>query len=202
MVATVCAAAAPAAAVAADLGCPVDSALVLFGIAGGAQHVDLPQWDHPADDIGTRSRVAFELGVLVRRWFEPRLEVAFAYLGGSDSLDAALVARGSNGASLGTLVQLQAGARLRWARCGRVQPFVHGGGGVARVRLAAPDEPDITASDPIWSAGAGTEVWLHRRVVARAEASYVRQATGDGTRSHFVGQVGVAWAFARAIAVP
>jgi hypothetical protein len=193
---------APHAVTAADLGCPIDSSLVLVALAGGAQHVDLPQFDRPNEDFGTKPRFAFDLGVLARRWFEPHVEVAFTYLGGSDSLDAVLAARGSTDKSLGTLVQAQAGARLRWARCGRWQPYAHAAGGVARFRLAAPDEPGFTETDPIWSAGGGVELWLHRRLLVRAEGLYIGQAAPDGTRTHAVAQLALAYAFPRSILSP
>jgi hypothetical protein len=186
-----------AAADAVDLDCPIDSTRLTFAIAGGVQHVDLPRFDVPGDEFGVRTRVAFDAGVVVRRWFEPHIEVAFAYLGGSDSLDAVLAGRGSTGASLGTLVQAQAGARWRWARCGRVQPYAQIGAGAARLRLAAPDELDRTATDPITSAGGGVEVWLHRRVMLRNSGAVLVQFEDDGHRTHWAAQIAVAYAFPR-----
>lgn len=187
---------------ASDLGCPLDSTLVTFGIAGGAQYVDLPSFDDPQDALGTCMRVAFDLSVFVRPWFEPNVEVAFAYLGSSDSLDAALVELGSDATSLGTLVQAQVGFRAHLPRCGRVQPFVQAGAGLARWRLVAPDLSDATETDAIWSAGAGASFWLHPRVLIRANGGYVGQETDDATSAHAVVQIGFAYAFSRDIAGP
>ncbi len=172
-----------------------DSARVLVSIAGGVQWVDLPRFDRPDEKIGARSRVAFGTAVRVRRWFEPHAELAFAYLGGSDSLDAALAALGTKRVSLGTLVQLQAGARLRWARAGRWQPFVNVAAGVARFRLEASSVADQRDTDAVWSAGAGTELWLHRHFMLRGEGLYIGQAARQGTRSHSAVQVAAVYSF-------
>jgi hypothetical protein len=172
-----------------------DSARVLVSIAGGVQWVDLPRFDHPNETIGGRSRFAFGSAVRVRRWFEPHAELAFAYLGGSDSLDAALAALGTTRVSLGTLVQLQAGARLRWARAGRWQPFVNLAAGVARRRLEASSVSDHRETDAVWSAGLGAEFWLHRHFMLRGEGLYVGQAAREGTRTHTVLQLATVYSF-------
>ena len=172
-----------------------DSARVLVSIAGGVQWVDLPSFDQPDESIGARSRVAFGAALRVRRWLEPHAELAFAYLGGSDSLDAELAALGTTRVSLGTLVQLQAGARLRWARAGRWQPFANVAAGVARLRLEAGSVADEKDTDAVWSAGAGTELWLHHHFMLRAEGLYVGQAAHQGTRAHAVLQLATVYSF-------
>jgi hypothetical protein len=70
------------------------------------------------------------------------------------------------------------------------------------LRLAAPDEPGFTAADLVWTAGAGSELWVHRRLLLRAEALYVGQAARGGTRAHVVAQLGVGYAFPRALLTP
>ena len=179
-------------------GSPADSSLVVITVGMGAQWVDLPRFDRPAENAGWCPQSAFAMGLTVRRWCEPFAELSYAYLPGPDSVRVVSV-RDTVYADLGTLTQLQGGVLIRPIATGAWQPYVRLTAGVARLSVASPGQFDTRATDALWSAGAGLEWWAHRHLVVRAESRYTGQAAASGTPSHFTLQLALGYVFRRSM---
>jgi opacity protein-like surface antigen len=172
--------------IAAADGSPFDAPRVVLGAGAGAMHVDLPDPDAGGESFGTRPRVQFALGYEARPWLELGAELGFTYLPESDSLNAVLVAQGSQEKALRTHLQAFADARLRWLHGGSSwAPFARAGVGVASLRTSAGDIADERETDPAWNAGGGLDWFVHRHILVRLEGLYIGQTVDHGgTRSH------------------
>jgi len=168
---------------------------VVLGVGAGAMHVDLPDPDAGGESFGSRPRVNFVLGYEARPWLELDGEVGFTYLQQSDSLNALLVAQGSQEKALRTHVQAFVDARLRWLRGeSRWAAFARAGAGVASLRTSAGDISNERETDPAWNAGLGLDCYVHRHILVRLEGVYIGQSFDDATRHHALAAVAVHYA--------
>lgn len=168
---------------------------VVLGAGAGAMYVDLPDPDAGGAAFGSRPRVNFALGFEARPWLELGGELAFTYLPESDSLNALLVAQGSQEKALRTHVQAFADVRLRWLPGeSRWAPFVRAGAGIASLHTSAGDISNDRETDPAWNAGLGLDCYVQRHILLRLEGLYIGQTFDDGTRHHGVAAVAVHYA--------
>jgi hypothetical protein len=158
--------------------------LVLVGLEMGAIDVDIPHPERPGATFGARFRLGVQLGYELFERFAVDGELAFSFLGESDSVNAILVSQGRAEGAAYTLVDASVGFTGRWPLGGgRWAPFVRAGGGIASFALSLADG-GARRTDPLWSLGGGLEIGLARSVLLRLQGRWMGQAAEGSTLHH------------------